>query len=64
MMDKNMNNIDDKMMVIFCATFLGVVCILVASFQHSEKAFELAINFNTNIVSGLFGVAVGRALGK
>ena len=59
-----MNGVDDKMLVIFCATFLGVICILAASFQHSEKAFELALNFNTNIVSGLFGVAVGRSLGK
>ena len=49
---------DDKNLVIVCAT---VVCLCLV-FKNEVQAEQLSVI--SSIVSGLFGVAVGRSLGK
>ena len=54
-MDSNMLHelVDDKTIVILCVTFLGA---LAFAFMESPEALI------TQIVTGLFGVAVGRGM--
>ena len=47
---------DDKTLVVVCATVIAIVCIFAMPDQ--------AQNIVGNVVTGLFGVAVGKALNE
>ena len=49
--------LDDKILVILCATILG--CVAMYSYQPADSSVIV-----TNVVTGLFGVAIGNSLPK
>lgn len=50
------NVVDDKGLVIICATLLGMTALVLLGVEGMTIA--------GNVISGLFGVAVGRAFSK
>jgi len=54
-MSEYQKGIDDKLLVILCATFLGAC----AMFLYAPQDSTTIVN---SVVTGLFGVAVGKSL--